>query len=312
MPAQLRKFLALLTLALMATATSLTAQTSPDQVPYAEPLLPTITLRWDPETRAAKLAFFGGCMSSSVRILGNTLTASLAPSGSEIVLDGAFWVDDRAVIRLMDLNNCPRKEITLPDLPYGTYTVRYARAEPQVVELAQDRIDLTVSLNPRLTPRHIKNFHRYGAAPFLTPLRANISSETLKVFGPAVILPRPDSLLTHVAPDPTIWWFSQGRMLSIRLGLRCLSAHHLYMGNTSWAELNRSTRTLTLHGDLRFLPWPSRHDASDCLDLDPGRLEFADVEPGTYRVMQAGQELFTVTLGEADLGAHRFGVFPMR
>jgi hypothetical protein len=312
MLALLRKTIVHLALALMATATSLTAQTSPDQLPFAESLKPIITLRWDPETRAANLAFSGGCMSSSVKILGNTLTARLTLSVSEIVLDGAFWVDDRAVMRLMDLNNCPRKEIILPDLPYGTYTVRYARAEPQVVDLTQDRIDLTVSLNPRLTPRHIKNFHRDGAAPFLTPLRANMSSETLKLFGPAVILPRPDSLLTHVAPDPTIWWFSQVRMLSIGLGLRCLSAHHLYMGNTTWAELNRTTRTITMHGDLRFLPWPSRHEASDCLDLDPGRFGFSDVEPGTYRVMQDGQELFTVTLGEADLGAHRFGVFPMR
>lgn len=310
----LRLFLSILTLAL--TVISATAQTPPDPFPFAEPIQPNIHLRWDPEARMAKVAFSGGCMSSSIGLLGNTLTAIHVPDTSEIVMEGVFWIDNRAVLRATDFGNCPQQQITLPDLPYGTYTVRYAQGERQEVQLAEDRIDLTVRIDPKLTPRHIKHYHRFGVAPFITPPRTNMPSKALELLGPAVILPQPDSLLTHVAPDPTIWWFSEVNTLSIGVGLRCLPADHLYMGNTTWAELNRSTRTLTLHGDLRFLPWPVRgpkpDETSDCLNLNPGGFEFEDVDPGTYRVMQEEQALFEVTLGDEDISAHRIGVFPMR
>jgi len=115
---------------------------------FAQPLFlaPRFTLDWSPSRGSVILVFFAGCVSTSMRYTGHDLRAD-ATSGL-LRIDGGFHFIAPGRIATADCMNRRRAEITLREVPSGTY--RIVQNGHPWSEISLGETSITRQFDPRL------------------------------------------------------------------------------------------------------------------------------------------------------------------
>jgi len=266
--------------------------------------VPALHLLWSPEAHSLTFLYAGGCMSSSIPVAGDTLTTEVRDG--TIHISGGFLLGPAPVIATMDFGNCPTVATTKHGIRPGTYALRYRGRPLRPVVLGNAPLEIAVPLTPWLTPEDLRIASRHGFNRIWNAPDRDMSPYYLEDAGPADVRPVPDSLLTHVTPDPLIYWEPTPGVIRVEFYFGCLSSNYLYMGSDRRVALNRRDRIITVSGDIRFLPLPSDARTRPCRGSPVGPVLFDDVPPGDYSVIQDGRVLFTAHFGPVHTNVNRF------
>lgn len=257
----------------------------------AEDIVPQIRLHWAPAAQTLTVDFAAGCMSSTIPVRDEALRATFRDGA--LVLSGRFVSDTpHGLLVTTDFGNCPERQIVLRDVAPGTYPVRFDRREVRRVTLDKEALEIVVKPKPFATMADLRDLRTYGTARVWSVKERPMRPLFLEAIGPADIIEPGGGGVVRVRPEPLIYWEPHGRAMQVTFLFGCLTGPHLYLGSSASVEVSRESRTLTVTGELRFLPLPPREGPDECIGVRPEWLPFDKVEPGLWRVLREGERLF--------------------